>query len=695
MKKVKYILGWATLLILIAWLFFSFVKKPGLSTSVLKLRFQENSIGFKVFYNDQLVVQVQPCVFIDGGKQSFLPSNERDASYNGMAKLPGEKSVGINVSYDRLKDGIHVHYTMTPLNDVAVVQANTEAAYEYEDWINTNYKLGQQTGIIPEVRDNKYFIGETDASLITLGPSRGLNSLNVTLETTNELHAQLRDYRNWWPKLVTILNHGESTKKEWNWKKGDTKVFDFILKFNRYLTFEENNEHKDFEDLKQQIDALIKPIIRDGSVPCMVIGLHYKGETRVFGYGKTDLDNGHPPDGNTVFEVGSVTKLFTKLLLSDMVEKKQVGLNDPAQKYLPRNIKLPTKGGKQITLGHLAEHLSGLDYYPADMGLDKDPCAFCHYSLSRFYHYLSSYVLPFVPGEHFKYSNTGVALLGTVLSLKSGMSYETYLQKRILGPLGMGNTGITWTESQTTKAATPYKDKKKIDKDNWNEPTFAGSIGLHSSANDLLKLAQAAMDRNNPVLGNIVFGETAKRLELGGENVQYNGNINGGNSYFYLERKKKLALVALTNDGSSTAPGKAVEKIGYMLYGIDTEALVDPGPVEVAPSLLRPYIGRYQMEEDTDLGAGNNIYDFSIVRGHLLAEKENTDQKLNIYMNVNGQFCIKSTGYQLLFLRDEQGRVIGAVPTGRDYFGFRFHKLDASGSPLVEGPWAKGEPFSP
>lgn len=119
-------------------------------------------------------------------------------------------------------------------------------------------------------------------------------------------------------------------------------------------------EPKDIENLKPKVDSLVSPVIDGGWCPGIVVGVIYKGKTQVWGYGKTVLKGDKTPDGDTEFETGSITKLFTQLLLLDMVQKGQMGLDDLAQEYLPSSVKLPTKDGKQITILDLVNHQSGL-----------------------------------------------------------------------------------------------------------------------------------------------------------------------------------------------------------------------------------------------------------------------------------------------------------------------------------------------
>src|SRR5262245_32121737 len=97
----------------------------------------------------------------------------------------------------------------------------------------------------------------------------------------------------------------------------------------------------------------------------MGVGILEPGDRRVVAYGKLDSGDARTLDGNTVFEIGSITKVFTSLLLADMVRRGEVALDDPVSKYLPGNVRMPRRGGREITLQDLATHTSGLPRLPS------------------------------------------------------------------------------------------------------------------------------------------------------------------------------------------------------------------------------------------------------------------------------------------------------------------------------------------
>src|ERR1039458_1071964 len=128
------------------------------------------------------------------------------------------------------------------------------------------------------------------------------------------------------------------------YKKIVVLVFSFVL-ITPFLWAQ--NAASPIDSLKPDIDALVKPVVDGGFSPGMVVGLIYKGQTWVWGYGAISSKNANPPNGDTEFEIASITKLFTNLLFSDMVHRNQMGLEDKVQLYLPRGVKMPVKDGHE------------------------------------------------------------------------------------------------------------------------------------------------------------------------------------------------------------------------------------------------------------------------------------------------------------------------------------------------------------
>jgi CubicO group peptidase (beta-lactamase class C family) len=150
----------------------------------------------------------------------------------------------------------------------------------------------------------------------------------------------------------------------------------------------------------------------------IVVGMIGPDGRKVVSYGALEKGDPRALNGDTVFEIGSVTKVFTSLLLSDMVQRGQVALTDPVSKYLPAGVKMPQRNGKQITLLDLATHTSGLPRIPGNFK-PKDPAnPYADYSVAQLYEFLASYELPRDIGAQYEYSNLGGGLLGHVTAVR-------------------------------------------------------------------------------------------------------------------------------------------------------------------------------------------------------------------------------------------------------------------------------------
>lgn len=146
-------------------------------------------------------------------------------------------------------------------------------------------------------------------------------------------------------------------------------------------------------------------------------------------YGNTDVPN-LALDIEAVFEIGSITKVMTALLLADMVARGEIAIDDPVSKYLPVSLH---ERGRAITLQDLANYNSGLPKMPPSLPANWfiNPNPFADYTANDFWEGVASYVPEYAPGSKFVYSSYGFALLGAALARCSGKSYETLLIERI------------------------------------------------------------------------------------------------------------------------------------------------------------------------------------------------------------------------------------------------------------------------
>jgi serine-type D-Ala-D-Ala carboxypeptidase/endopeptidase len=319
--------------------------------------------------------------------------------------------------------------------------------------------------------------------------------------------------------------------------------------------------------------------MRSGRRVGLVIGCLAGDEQRAVGYGHVHTGAPDQPDGGTIFEIGSVTKVFTGLLLADLVEQGLVGLDDPLSRHLPASVRVPTFKGHQITLGDLASHAGGLPHDPkGTLGRwlrdRRNPQAAL--SVEELYAGLAQTRLRRRPGGRVKYSNLGAGLLGQVLARAAGQSYEQLVRGRICLPLGMPDTMIVPTGEQTTRLATGHtrRGRPAIP---LQLPALAAAGALRSTATDMLRLLRANLDpARTPLAAQLERTQhprlrAARHAEVGlgwliahppgaaGPVLWHNGGTSGFRSFAAVARETGTAVVVLSNTACS------VDRLGLLL----------------------------------------------------------------------------------------------------------------------------------
>jgi CubicO group peptidase (beta-lactamase class C family) len=343
----------------------------------------------------------------------------------------------------------------------------------------------------------------------------------------------------------------------------------------------------------------------------IVAGIIEPHGRRVVAYGK--LADGDPRslDGDTIFEIGSISKVFTSLLLADMVNRKEVALDDRAAKYLPEHVKMPERSGKSITLLDLSTHYSGLPRLPGNLKV-KDPAnPHAGYSADDLYEFLSSYTLLRDPGSECEYSNLGGGLLGHLLAYRAGADYESLIRSRITQPLSMADTGIALSSSMKQRMATGH-NALLAPVATWDFSALAGAGALRSSANDMMTFIEALLGyRESPLAPAMKamlevrrpVGKTKFEIALGwfvlGDVAWHDGGTGGFRSFVGCDFKARTGVVVLAN----AATPSGVDDIALHLLNpkLPLADLKPPEPqkqhaeVHIDPQLLDNYIGRYQL----------------------------------------------------------------------------------------------------
>ena len=338
------------------------------------------------------------------------------------------------------------------------------------------------------------------------------------------------------------------------------------------------------ERWREALDSLISPLLAKYARIGIVVGIIEKGQMAIFGYGKVSEARPTAPDGRTLFEIGSNTKVFTALLLAIMVEEGLVSLDTPVRELLPAFSSLP----QEMTLLRLATHTSGFPRLPSNLlwfAARNPRNPYAKYPLSRLRAYLSKYrAIPSSTNPPvYLYSNLGFGVLGYALGQKLGISYEQAVLKRICEPLGMSDTCFVLTAEQQQRLATPHTLKGKPTP-NWDFLTLAGAGALRSTAQDMLRFLaahlgqfptplQSALDLcqkiqvEQPVsqgtLVGVALGWHFSSLGQGQPLMcWHNGGTGGYKSFMGFVRANASGVVILSNYGLAYDQG--VDMIGEM-----------------------------------------------------------------------------------------------------------------------------------
>jgi len=318
------------------------------------------------------------------------------------------------------------------------------------------------------------------------------------------------------------------------------------------------------------VESLLRNRIEEGRGIGIVVGLREAdGRTRVVFAGSAGKGK-RPLGSQTIFEIGSITKVFTGTLLAQMVDRGEVGLSDPVAKYLPYGVRVPAWGTREITLRDLAKHRSALPRLPTNMGGADPGDPYASYTAEKLYAFLSAFELTRPIDSVFEYSNLGVGLLGHALSRAAGGSYETVVRERILDPLRMNKTGVELKADVSEWMAQGHNARNRP-VPAWSSGVLVGAGGLRADVLDMLRFLDANigepdsdLERSmraahrrssapaNPQSAVPAIGLTWLIQPIGNKTVLWhNGGTGGFRSFIAFDPDREVGVVVLANSSHS------------------------------------------------------------------------------------------------------------------------------------------------
>ena len=308
------------------------------------------------------------------------------------------------------------------------------------------------------------------------------------------------------------------------------------------------------------IEQMAAPLIENRVVDGLSIG-YIEGDRFGIVHLGSATRSGKNADNLTLYELGSISKVFTGILLADAVLRGQVDLNAPAAVANAAGIRLPSRDGKPITWLDLSTHRSGLPRLPGNFAPTDMKNPYRGYDAKQAAAFVNDYALPRTPGEKQEYSNLGTALLGYLVAQQAGKSYDEHLRERITEPLKMTDCAVELSEAQAKRLAAPH-DRVGSVTSRWAFEDLPGAGGIHANMRDMLRFAKAQLEPPAGPTGEAIeFAWKQQRdgdksgpaMGLGwmiagdGQTRWHNGGTGGFHTAIFINRELKAAAIVLCN----------------------------------------------------------------------------------------------------------------------------------------------------
>lgn len=434
-----------------------------------------------------------------------------------------------------------------------------------------------------------------------------------------------------------------------------------------------------FQNLMAQTNDEYKNLFRDKvtiekSGSSIVAALVDEKEIKFINFGTVGKEvSAKAADENTIYEIGSITKLFLGVLLADAVKRGEVRLDDPISKYLPATVKTPQLNGREITLLDLATHSSSLPRLPDNLQPKNGLDPYADYSAQNLYDFLSNYKLPREIGSQYEYSNLASGLLGHILSLKTKMSLEELMTQRIFKPLGMNDTSFFLPESKKSKHAQGLNQTDEPTP-RWTFDALAGAGAIRSTSADMAKFIEAAVGINQtPMLDSFVEARKALRqgqnarvkiglfwnnVDLYGTEVFWHGGgTYGFSSYLAIDPKQKKGAFLVNNSGQETG-SVFLESIAFNFLQNKFPIKKPVAPkteISLSETVLQKYVGEYAIADN---------FSITVTReGNQLFAQATGQGKFEIFAEKEDFFFAKITPLSIEFKKDEGGKISGLIIT--------------------------------
>ena len=396
--------------------------------------------------------------------------------------------------------------------------------------------------------------------------------------------------------------------------------------------------------------------------PGLIVGVIEPGGARTVaaaGFARPNV----PVTAQTLFEIGSISKVFTGILLAEMAARGEVRLDQPVSELLPAGTVVPSRNGIAVTLGQLSSQISGLPRMPANITPANPSNPYADYSVAQMYEFLAGHTLRRDPGVQYEYSNLGVGLLGHALALRAGKTYEALLRERVLAPLGMTSTVVTLTPALLPRMSYGHSaDGDTVSL--WDIPTLAGAGALRSSMTDMLAFLAANLRPPANALGRAIDSSHAARFRVnaalslglnwhishfnGDTLLWHNGGTGGFRTMLAFHPRSGRGAVLL---GNASADNEDI--VRHVLLGLPMAPVAIRSEVTLPVATLDEYVGRYEFAP---------TFALAVMReGERLWVRATNQPRFRIYAEAKDRFFLKVVPARLEFERDSTGVVTAVI----------------------------------
>ncbi|MDJ1139070.1 serine hydrolase [Marinicella sp. X102] len=352
------------------------------------------------------------------------------------------------------------------------------------------------------------------------------------------------------------------------------------------------------DDVKKEVDLRVQ----HGLNASVVIGVFEQGKSHYYVNGWQNRAAKIPATRESIYEIGSISKTFTSLLLASLSQTHGFTINDSVQDHWPKPFQLIDQAEKPVTFKHLATHTSGLPRLPSNLNLfSTDPYA----SYDR--NDLINGVMASKPqqaGSSYAYSNFGAGLLGESMAVITNSTYNDLIQQHVLGPLELNQTYMTLEAVPDELLAQGYSGNSTAQA--WNFKALAGAGSIRSSVKDLLHYGMAYLAADQSALEDAMnlatqvhFSNNRTQVGLGWHFtasgiIWHNGGTAGFSSMLMIDKAQEKVVAVITN----ADPNNNVEDIAVHLMDPSKPMRNHDFPVAIDPSELDAFIGEFYNESN-------------------------------------------------------------------------------------------------